>query len=178
MFHQPVRHRPDLRHLEPSRSGGSDPNATGHPIGIDTILRTQQNSQTLKTWTKALFLLPVAFVAIGGGFLSLCHLFQLVGLDPHHHGSGCIHFCEQDHSGEERTPCDSDCLLKMPDADTPQKLDRVMPPALLEKWIPRDAGLVWEEGKDVNITVFCPYIGQRNRGRIVPSPQRTGRFLI
>jgi len=132
---------------------------------------------------KAISLLPLVVLTAGGGLLSFCNLFEVVGLHPHLHADN-HHPCEihmhecGEHTDSEApvVPCTEDCIIDLEDADIAKNLITLSgPPSsralmiLLEDSLPDRK--FWEK------RIFDdsgPPGGPLNR----VSPPFTGRFLL
>ena len=130
---------------------------------------------------KFVAILPFAVMISGGGLLSICDFFGMLGLHPHHHGESsaetiCLHECDHHTEADHDIPCSDDCLIELPAAEAFIAVQMVKPlqPALLPTEIATFGT------PNIRNALRTPIIEGRPPGwrAELASPMKTGRFLL
>ena len=130
---------------------------------------------------KAIAIVPLAVVISGGGLLSLCDVFGILGLHPHHHGESsvesiCVHECDHPTAEDHDIPCSDECLIELPDAEVFAfvPFTKSLQPELLPTEIVTFGNLDTRNASKYSLGAFRPP-GWR---AVSLSSEKTGRFLL
>ena len=130
---------------------------------------------------KAIVILPLTVVISGGGLLSLCNVFGMIGLHPHHHGESsvdtiCVHHCDQHTEADHEIPCSEDCLIELPDVDAFAfaPLTKSLQPELLPTETVTFGNLDTRNASESRLGNFRPPGWQSE----LLTSEKTGRFLL
>ena len=148
---------------------------------LDNLSRICRSILSMFRLAKVVVIMPLAVMISGGGWLSLCNVFGMIGLHPHHHGKSsaetiCVHKCDHHTAEDHDIPCSDECLIELPDAEAIAfaQLSKSFQPELLPTEVVIFGNLDTRNATAANIMDFRPPGWQSE----LLSYEKTGRFLL